>query len=131
MAIEGKGRWITIAGQHIYIEEGETPMAAYIKHMAGKGKKGSKKVSKAKERDERHEKEFFSSVKENKFRISDPYTLYGEKNDSGEIPTKEYLMKHMNRKIAATGDEDLEKNAEKYVDEYLKYRIELEKKRRK
>ena len=40
-------------------------------------------------------------------------------------------MKHMNRKIAATGDEDLEKNAEKYVDDYLKYRIELEKKRRK
>lgn len=129
MAIEGKGRWITIAGQHIYIEEGETPMAAYIKHMAGK--KGSKKVSKAKERDARHEKEFFSSVKENKFRISDPYTLYGEKNNTGEIPSKEYLMKHMNRKIEATGDEDLEKNAEKYVDDYLKYRIELEKKRRK
>lgn len=129
MAIEGKGRWITIAGQHIYIEEGETPMAAYIKHMAGK--KGSKKVNKAKAKAAEHEKELFSDAKENKFRISDPFTLYGEKKGTGEIPTKEYLMKHMNRKIEATGDEDLEKNAEKYVDDYLKYRIELEKKRRK
>jgi len=36
MAIEGKGRWVTIAGRHIFVEEGETPMSAYVRTVAGK-----------------------------------------------------------------------------------------------
>lgn len=129
MAIEGKGRWVTIAGQHIFLEEGESPMAGYIRHMASKGKK-KLNTSKAKTSNSSSDGERYE-IKENKFRINDPYILYGEKKGTGSIPSKERLINYFNKRAAKEDDEDLGRNAEKYAEGYIKYREELEKKRRK
>ena len=146
------GRWVTIAGQHIFLEKGEKPMNAYIKHMAKKRRKGEKssievemlKMDREKEQrkgdlpEEKTDKLISSPLdkiedidrsKENRFRVSDPFILYGEK--TGTPVTKEEMVKYYTKKGMKTLDDDLIENAEKYADAYVKYRKELEKKRKK
>ena len=120
------GRWITINGQHIFVEKGEKPINAYIKHMAKK-KKGIK-IEKGNERTQEIEKKE-NEIKPNKFGIDDPYILFGEKHDSGTV-TREDIVKFYEKKTRKTGEDKWAMNAEKLADEYIKYREELSKKRR-
>jgi len=111
-----KGQWITINGQHILVEEGETPMTAYIRHM---GKKNTKKIEPKKVKTET-----------NKFGIDDPYILFGEKHGTGTV-TKKEMVDYYLKKGQKTGDDKMINNAEEMADAYIKYREELDKKRKK
>lgn len=116
-------RWITIAGQHILLKEGETPMNAYIRHMA---KKKQTDVSEKVKKEDNDSGDMHSEVKSNKFGVDDPFILFGEKHGTGSV-TEEDMIKFYEKKAKRTGEDKWAINAERLAKEYVEYRRKIKK----
>ena len=125
------GVWRTIGGQHIFIKDGESLSSA----MKRSGKFKPKKMTKAKEENEKFDEELEGKPDrpENKYRVKSQALLYDEEErpDTAMIPTKEGMIRYFNWRARKENDSYLKENAEKLAEDYIKYREELKRKAKK
>lgn len=145
-----EGTWVTINGQHILIKDGENAMTAYIRHMgklkASKKKKvaeeikvNSKGYSERKEKsrvvddnkventrkanmtdNEKVNDDIATMIKE-KYKVDDKYLVFGQINETGEMPSRDKMIDYFIKKGTKEGNTDIVDNSEKLADKFIEF----------